>query len=295
MKSRKLTMSLVLAIICSLATAQDYAFKVMANKGSNEIKSGDAWQPIKTGASLKSTDELRLADNAYIGLIHASGKPLELKQAGNYKVAELASSISGGSSALNKYTDFILSSNTDEKKNKLSATGAVHRAAETSAIKVMLPENQYSGVYNSEVVINWDGSKVAAPYVVTVQNIFEEVLEKIETSETKLRIDLSQPKFSEYSAVLVEVSSKSDAKQNSKQYVIKKLTSTDHQNVNKLLDDIMGEVSEQTALNSFILAGFYESQGLLIDAITAYEHAVKIEPAYQDDYDNFLIRNGLKR
>lgn len=295
MKSRKLTMSLILAIICSFATAQDYAFKVMANKGSNELKSGDAWQPIKTGASLKSTDELRLADNAYIGLIHASGKPLELKQAGNYKVSELASSISGGSSALNKYTDFILSSNADEKKNKLSATGAVHRAAEASAIKVMLPENQYSGIYNSEVVINWDGSKVSAPYVVTIQNIFEDVLEKIETSETKLRIDLSQSKFSEYSAVLVEVSSKTDAKQNSKQYVIKKLTSTDQQNVNKLLSDIMGEVSEQTALNSFILAGFYESQGLLIDAITSYEHAVKIEPAYQEDYDNFLIRNGLKR
>lgn len=295
MKSRKLTMSLVFAIIGSFATAQEYAFKVMANKGSNEIKSGDAWQPIKTGASLKSTDELRLADNAYIGLIHASGKPLELKQAGNYKVAELASTISGGSSALNKYTDFILSSNADNKKNKLSATGAVHRAAETSAIKVMLPENQYSGVYNNEVVINWDGSKVTAPYVVTVRNIFEEVLDKIETSETQLRLDLAQPKFSEVNAVLVEISSKSDAKQNSKQYVIKKLTTADHQNVNKLLDDIMGEVSEQTALNSFILAGFYESQGLLIDAITAYEHAVKIEPAYQEDYENFLIRNGLKR
>jgi hypothetical protein len=295
MKSRKLTMSLVFAIICSFAFAQDYAFKVMANKGSNEIKSGDAWQPIKTGASLKSTDELRLADNAYIGLIHASGKPLELKQAGNYKVAELASSISGGSSALNKYTDFILSSNADEKKNKLSATGAVHRAAESSAIKVMLPENQYSGVYNNEVVINWDGSKVAAPYIVTVRNIFEDVLDKVETSETRLRLDLAQPKFSEFNAVLVEISSKADSKQNSKHYVIKKLSTADHQNVNKLLDDIMGEVSEQTALNSFILAGFYESQGLLIDAITAYEHAVKIEPAYMDDYDNFLIRNGLKR
>jgi hypothetical protein len=295
MKSRKLTFSLVLALISSFAGAQDYAFKVMANKGSNEIKSGDAWQPIKTGASLKSTDELRLADNSYIGLIHASGKPLELKQAGSYKVAELASNISGGSSALNKYTDFILSSNADEKKNKLSATGAVHRAAETSAIKVMLPENQYSGVYNNEVVINWDGSKVAAPYVVTVRSIFEDVLDKIETSETRLRLDLAQPKFSELNAVFVEISSKSDPKQNSKMYTIKKLTSADHQNVEKLLSDIMGEVSEQTALNSFILAGFYESQGLLIDAITAYEHAVKIEPAYKEDYDNFLIRNGLKR
>ncbi len=34
--------------------SQEYTFKVMANKGANEVKSGDGWQPIKTGASLKS-------------------------------------------------------------------------------------------------------------------------------------------------------------------------------------------------------------------------------------------------
>lgn len=295
MNSRKSTLMISLVLISSVLWAQDYAFKVMANKGSNEIKSGDAWQPIKTGASLRSGDELKLGDNSYIGLIHASGKPFELKQAGNYKVAELAAKITGGSSALNKYTDFILSSNSEEKKNKLSATGAVHRATETSAIKVMLPESQYSGVYNNEVIVRWDANTITGPYLVTLENMFGDELAKIETSETSIRVDFSQPKFAEVPAILIEVSSKADAKQNSKQYTVKKLSSSDHEKVKKLLSDIMGEVSEQTALNYFILAGFYESQGLLIDSIVAYEDAIKIEPAYKEDYDNFLIRNGLKR
>src|SRR6185503_19175493 len=65
------------------AQAQDYAFKVLANKGANEYKSGDSWQSIKTGASLKAGDELKVSENSYIGLVHATGKPLELKQAGN--------------------------------------------------------------------------------------------------------------------------------------------------------------------------------------------------------------------
>jgi hypothetical protein len=34
---------------------------------------------------------------------------------------------------------------------------------------------------------------------------------------------------------------------------------------------------------------------LLIDAITSYDDAVKIESAYQEDYDSFLMRNGLKK
>jgi hypothetical protein len=44
-----------------------------------------------------------------------------------------------------------------------------------------------------------------------------------------------------------------------------------------------------------LLAGFYESQGLLIDAMASYEQAVKIEPYYQEDYNGFLLRHGLKR
>ncbi len=297
MKSRKLTFLLSFVLLYSIAFGQDYAFKVMANKGSNEIKSGNSWQPIKTGASLKSGDELKLVDNAYIGLIHASGKPLELKQAGNYKVAELVAKISGGSSALNKYTDFILSSNSDEKKNKLTATGAVHRAAESTPIKVMLPENQYAGVYNNEVVAHWeaDDKKASGPYIVTIQNMFGDQLEKIETSEKSIRIDIGQQKLAAENAILIEVSSKANPKVTSRQHLVKKLSTSDREKVKKLYTDIMGEVAEPTALNYFILAGFYESQGLLIDAIVAYENAVKIEPSFKEDYDYFLLRNGLNR
>ena len=138
MKTKILTLLFVTLLYTASAVAQDYAFKVLVNKGTNELKNGDVWQPIKTGASLKSGDELKLSDNAYIGLVHASGKPIELKQAGNYKVADLAAKVSGsGSSVLNKYTDFILSSNSAEaKKNRLSATGAVHRG-EATAIQIL--------------------------------------------------------------------------------------------------------------------------------------------------------------
>lgn len=299
MKTRKLTLLAGLLIASSFVFGQDYAFKVLANKGVNEVKSGETWQPVKTGATLKAGDELKLSDNSYMGLVHASGKPMELKKSGNYKVADLASSVGGGTSVLNKYTDFILSSNSAEaKKNRLSATGAVHRATETNAIKVMLPENQHSGIYNAVAVISWEGDKVPGPYVVTIKNMFEEELAKAETPETMLQIDLTDPRFSNLNAILIEVSSKSDPKLVSKQHMIKRLPPVDQARVKTSLSEIIGEVADQTALNKLILAGFYEENGLFIDAISAYEEAIKLAPdvpSYSEAFEEFLLRHGLKR
>ena len=299
MKTKNLTLlTAVLLFATSFVVAQDYAFKVLANKGINEVKSGDTWLPLKTGASLKAGDELKLADNAYIGLVHVSGKPMELKLAGSYKVADLAAKVGVGSSVLSKYTDFILSSNSAEaKKNRLSATGAVHRG-ETYAIQLTLPENQHSGIYNNVAIINWEGTKVAGPYVLTLRNMFDDELAKIETAENTFQVDLTDPKLAKENAILVEVKSKNDPKQVSKQHLIKKLTPSELENVKTSLNEIMGAVSEPTALNKIILAGFYEQNNLFIDAIAAYEDAIKLAPdvtSYKDDYDEFLLRHGMKK
>ena len=136
MRSLVSTLTCSLLLVGATVFGQGYTFKVLANKGSNEVKSGAEWKPLKTGTSLKDGDELKISDNAYLGLIHNSGKTLELKDAGNHKVVELASRINtGGSSVASKYADFVLSKMSAEKKgNRLSATGAVHRAAVNAGI-----------------------------------------------------------------------------------------------------------------------------------------------------------------
>lgn len=299
MKTRKWTLFAGLLITTSVAFGQDYTFKVLASKGTNEVKSGDAWQPVKTGATLQKGDELKLSDNSYIGLVHVTGKPLELKQSGSYKVAELAAKIGTGTSVLSKYTDFILSSNSAEaKKNRLSATGAVHRAPESSAIQIMLPENQHSGIYNTAAVISWESHTAQAPFIVVINNMFGEELAKVETPESMLRVDLTDPKFANENAVLVQVYEKNDPNKKSAEKLIKKLSPAEQDKIKVSLGEIMGEVSEQTALNKFILAGFYEENHLFIDAVAAYEEAIRLAPdvpSYQEAYDDFLIRHGMKR
>ncbi len=293
-KSRILVLIGVFAL--NLAFAQDYTFKVMANKGTNEVKSGDAWQSVKTGDRLKSGDELKISENSYVALVHATGKPVELRQSGNYKINDLASKVGAGASVLNKYTDFILSSNSAEaKKNRLSATGAVHRGL--SDIKVFLPENQYSDIFNKSLIVNWESVKGVGPYVVIVKNMFDEELVKLETPENFVVIDRTDPKLANDEALLIEVKSKADAKSKSEQHLVKKLSVARQESVKKMIDEMGSDMKEETALNKFILAGFYEENKLFIDAITAYEQAIKLAPdvpTYREAYEEFLLRNKLK-
>jgi hypothetical protein len=299
MKKNRLTLFLAAFFgVISLSFGQDYAFKVLANKGGNEVKSGDSWQPIKTGAVLKAEDEIKVAANAYLGLVHKTGKPLEVKEAKTHKVADLAKLVGvGSSSVVTKYTDFILSSNSAEaKKNRLSATGAVHRDVGKSQIQLHLPENQNSAVFNNTAVISWEGTKIPGPYVVTFKNMFDDEVAKMETAETSFTLDFSSPQFAKEDKILVQVTSKSDAKEVSKQHLIKKLSLADHENIKKELEHILNDVSEPTALNKLILAGFFEENKLLIDAITAYEEAIKLAPDvpdYKIAYDEFLLRHNI--
>lgn len=271
----------------------DYAFKVLANKGTNEIKSGDTWMAVKTGAALKKDDELKLSENSYIGLVSNNGKPLELKTSGSYKVIDLLSKVQTGTSVLNKYTDFILSSNSAEaKKNRLSATGAVSRGIE---FKLYLPENNNADVYNNTVILNWEAKR--GPYLVTFKNMFDDQLNVIETPETTTQIDLNAKEYANESAILVEISVKGDSKTHSEQRLIKRMSPQHAEKIKKELAELGPSIGEESALNKFILAGFYEEHKLFIDAITAYEQAIKMAPdvpSYKEAYDEFLLRNKMK-
>jgi len=284
--------------LSNLAMAQDYTFRVLANKGSNEIKSGTAWQPVKTGSTLNVSDEIRISENASVGLVHIKGKPLEVKQPGVYKVADLAAKVSTEASVLNKYTDFILSSNSAEaKKNRLSATGAVHRGAK-DAIAPHLPKNEGAEIFGSQLVINWD-TESAGPYIVTVLNMFDETIYKAETAEKSLTVDLADAKFSGEDALIVDIKSKSTGAKlaDDSRPMVKRLSPAKAEKIKAGYAEVSKELDASTAFGNLFLAGFYEQNRLIVDAIAAYERAISLapeDPTYKEYYQEFLYRNKLK-
>jgi tetratricopeptide (TPR) repeat protein len=296
MKKRTTLFVFYILLSATLTFGQGYTFKVLINKGMNEIKTGGNWQAIKTGAILNPGDELKIAENAQVTLVYKTGDAMEEKKAGTYKIEELEKRMKSTPSVLNKYTDFMLSSNSAEaKKNRLSATGAVHRGLED--IKVFLPENQNSEIFNSTVYVNWEAS-AKGPYIVTLTNMFDEELAKIETPEASVKVDLNDPKLSSETAILITVKVKSDSKKKSEAYLIKKLSSGRYETIKKSYTELNNELSpDYVELNKLIQASFYEQNKLFIDAISCYEELMKLDPAnesYREIYDEFLYRNKLK-
>jgi hypothetical protein len=290
MKILKLILIGLLAVASSEGSAQDYAFRVLVNKGKNEVKAGENWQAIKVGSNLGSKDEVKVSENAYIGLAHVSGKTLELKQPGKYKVADLAARVSGSSSVLNKYTDFVLSANT-ERKNNLAATGMVSRGTE---LQVYLPlPTMNPVVYNDVITITWD-EKAQGPYIVKFKSMFDDELATIESAEPSVTINLGDAKFANEDNIIVLVNSKT-VPLKSEPYTLKRLSKADKE---RIKTELTGFNQEQTAVSKLMLAAFYEKNGLLIDAGTAYQEAIKLEPTvpdFKETYNQFLEGYNMKK
>lgn len=287
MKNKLLIVPFVFATLFVAGQTQDYDFKVLVTKGKNEMKRS-SWEGLKVGTSLKKTDEIKVGPNSYLGLIHSSGRPVELKEAKTYKVADLVPKV--GPSVLNKYTDFIISSNTT-KRNNLTATGAVHRGP--NSIQVFLPKSELAYAYGDSITIQWEKDKAAPPYIVTFTSFFGDELYKTETNATSVTINLNEGAFASENEFQVQVFSKKDRKE-SEQYPIRKLKKEQRTKLQPLVTDVRAQTRDNTAINHLIQAGFFEKEKLLIDAATAFQKAVKIEPAFEERYHEFLVSNGMR-
>ena len=180
------------------------------------------------------------------------------------------------------------------KKNRLSATGAVHRGI-GEPINIYLP-NSISDVYGEEAIIRWDSAQTSQLYKVVVKNMFEDIIFELETNENSMVIDMKDEKIAKENVLLVEVIDQNDESTKPEARAVRKLDNEKTKQVKTQLDELMEGVEEVTALNQFILAGFFEENNLLADALRSYEEALTLAPevdTFREAYEEFLIRNGM--
>jgi uncharacterized protein HemY len=73
--------------------------------------------------------------------------------------------------------------------------------------------------------------------------------------------------------------------------MIRKLPPAEQVRLKKEVNDAKGELSEETAIGKYYLGQIYEKNKLYLDAIAAYEQAMKMAPdvaEYKESYDDFL-------
>ncbi len=270
--------------------AQDYIFKVMANKGLNMAKTSmdDSWKPISSGDALQAGYWVKVVDKAYLGLVHSSGKTAALESPGEFKIESIESSIKNKKKGLGaKYTDFVFEQ-TDT--NKELQTTTLSRGVAGKVI-VELPVD--AEVVHSKVYLRWRSVEENDEFVITVKGIFNDVLSQIHVKGFHTVLDLTDEALSEERTFLVFVSEEKDKSKRSADHVINRLN--DEELAQMIPTPEEGDVS--TAMDYVLLAAYYETNNLLIDASNFYQEAMLKSPDVEDFkkfYGDFLGRHQLE-
>ena len=297
MKIKALGLFIMMLLISTTSFAQEL-FKVLASKGSNKAVSAGVESSLVIGKKLLKGDKIIVAEGGYVGLAHTSGKTIEIKKGGSYDVATLVSEVNNqNSSSSQKYVNFVsnqMTSGGGTGTNK-NSTGSVERGG-----KYQLYQGSRMEVYNTDkIVIQWLAVDKANGYVVTLVDMYDVEVFKTETNTTSVTLDLSKidaTKLDDNSVKIIIVAKNNPALITDDTYFLTFITGDKQKKVSEELTSMQQVNNENTAINKIVLAGFYEENGLYLNAMEKYQEAIALEPEVEDyktAYDQFLKRNGL--
>lgn len=277
--------------------AQNAVFTIILNKGDNTFGSGTDFNPVLLGTTLLENDVLKVVDDGYVALVNdATGSSLELKKAGNYPVKEMEQMIAEQStSVLAKYGKFLMDKlNPEDVGNQnLNVTGAVERGEE-GLIRIYWPS--VMNVFGDEAIITWQQTANFKDYILTVKNMFDEILEENHVQGMSYTLKLDKDKLKEEKLMIINVRLQGNDGVHSRDYGIKRLSKEARITIEQEFLNLKMDAQDANVLNMLLLASFFEENQLLVDAITFYNQAIVLSPdpeGIQKLYVDFLNRNGL--
>jgi hypothetical protein len=260
---------------------QDYVFKVLASKGTNQIKTTSGTTKLYTGSTIKNGDKIILSENSYVGLAHKSGKTIELKKQGEYDINSLLKTLSiQNSSTTNKYVNYIAgeikkTENDDMAKNRykyMSVVGSVERSTDQISLFAPHTAQAYDKVY-----LIWTKVEKETEYSIEIENLFGERVGNIITHDTTTILNLNnlKDKFFVIKIKGVTTNTTSDI------YQIRFPSDENREIIRKELESL--QIDDTTPIGKLLLASFYEEKKIYYEALKCYQDAVQMEPTV-DDY-----------
>jgi len=278
--------------ICFISFSQgSFSFKVLGVSGNVKKHNSTGDVALATGSKL-SQDESIIVESGYCGLMHSSGKGLEVKKPGTYLVSDLSKSISSNGKqgkVSDKYVSYVMGQLTKDEAEDINSnhrkymevTGSVERASTNYRLKLIaLATNE---VLPKPYTVNWTSQLKDVEYVLEVQNLFNESIFSAKTKENSAAVDFG-PLFKKHGSnliVSVKVSGRPEIK--SKEYNFKMAPET--------VATELG-LSEDKSSASYMVNGMIcEENNLFMDALAYYKEASALETSvegYRSAYDNLL-------
>ncbi len=307
------------ALSATASLAQDYVFKVMASNG-NVVQKNPA-KRLWAGSQLQDKDLINVPDKGYVGLMHKNGRTIELKQAGDYKISDLAGKVGGSASITSKYANYVAgemskADKVDINKNHRkysSITGSVKRDIILGNVFAYFPLSENAKQLEESNAI-YDGREFVLhlypnpeknvgvtkldTYFVVVFDMTDKEVARFEIKEETIKIDLTKFKSKYDEGWIINVSKNAEAFKNNDvtKYHVELLGKDDAKYKSVTAD--LKEIGEaETALDKLTQARVFEEHKLLQDAIRCHEQAIAMQPevtTFKVAYDEFLTRNRIR-
>lgn len=287
------TLFLCFAAVPKLANAQNsYIFKVLGVSGTVKKHTSSGDLQLTAGTKLLSDESILIEGNGYCGLMHMSGKAIEIKKAGNFPVADLSKGIvSTGkqSKVSDRYVNYVMGQLTKEEaedinqnyRKHMEVTGSVERASTNYRIKMIaLASNE---VQPKPYTLSWTSNAKNPEYLLEVHNLFNESIFSAKTMENSAAVDFG-PLFSKHgNNLIVSVKVVGHPEIKSKEYSFKQAPATTTAE--------LGLSQEKTPVSYMVNGMICEENNLFIDALAYYKEAADKEadvPEYKNAYENLL-------
>jgi len=289
--------------LLTFSSYAQYSFKILAAKGTNQVLRNGRWNVAKAGTKLLSNEKIKLSQNSYLGLIHSTGKTLELKESGEFTIIELEKRIVAGKSGFgSKYGKFVadgMFSSNENAKNNYNTTGSTSRDI-NSTIIVYSPLHM-KAVKSIPFTIHWNNCGEGHTYVLTLKNLFNEEVFSKEFTSNSATLDFNDSSIPDVQAgnYFLQIVSKNDPNFTTyssgtsvdNDYSIIILDDTKAAPIVKEIDDSEQYIDKNSAIDYMLLAAAYEKADLMTYALESYHKANELAPDvidYKIQYEEYI-------
>lgn len=282
MKTILLTFTSLLLSFACLAQ-QSHVFSILANKGSNQIKQGTLWNTAKSGSKIYKGNTLKVASNGYLGLMHKSGKTIELKTAGEYTISDLESKIqSSSSSYAERYTKFALKIDGNEgSKYNYNVTGSVERGGVYS----LLSDDTIKVLKEIPLHMPWNTNNTEDDVELRITDLFNKIQYSSKGVNQNAVIDLSKSSIDPKSFMIVNLfdpNSEEEEPLINSGYHLKIVSGDKATKILKEYKLLVKELNLNSSLDHMILASFFVEHGLSNYAASHLYQASILSPEVSD-------------
>lgn len=293
-------------IICSILSFGQEEFTVLATKGDVQLLKNGTGTGIKvfSGSKMMSNDVLKVSTGGYVGLVHKTKNAIELTQEGTYKATDLAKKVtnSGVTSKVMTYVaDGVIKKTSAQSKSNV---GAIDRASDE---KVHLANPNEDYLLSTNATFKWfkfeENGEKTEEYIFLIYVgktlVYQEIVK-----DTTLKVDLAKLNPSPNTVFLWSVAPKQDLENIKKQTLsnesdVARIHIIETQKAKAIQDtaNMMLNTAQVSAIQSVMLANYYEQYNIQHLAMEMYQKAVQLAPGvelYKKMHAEFLCKPDVK-